>query len=282
MCISWQTEKLSLKCCSQSCSTALLECAFMDAQSVSAASRVRGHADPAAELIARAIERGHFRRPPAARREAARGRPRRALRRLPPSCPRGAGCASSGAGIIVEGAQQGRLRSPLRGRTKCGRSTRCARSCSARRPCGSSCRRTRMPIARLKRFNEDYESGSRGRGLPAACTRSNDRFHAELFRPLQQPADRLPHQDLHMEMTYAVRGAAFADPENLDKSRAPPPNHDPASGGHRFMGARADLRRPHPNHQGSIPRLQLRGPEASLTRFGVRSDDRNPAKSLRG
>jgi hypothetical protein len=25
--------------------------------------------------------------------------------------------------------------------------------------------------------------------------------------------------ELYMEMTYAVRGAAFADPENLDKSR---------------------------------------------------------------
>ncbi len=46
----------------------------------------------------------------------------------------------------------------------------------------------------------------------------NDRFHTELFR--------LCNNDLlvsliktYMDLTYAVRGAAFANPNNLEKSR---------------------------------------------------------------
>ena len=47
---------------------------------------------------------------------------------------------------------------------------------------------------------------------------TNDRFHAELFS-LCNNALLMSLIEPYMEMTYAIRRAAFASPENLDKSR---------------------------------------------------------------
>jgi len=72
-------------------------------------------------------------------------------------------------------------------------------------------------IARLKRLNEDYESAVEA-GDFHLIHETNDRFHTELFGLCNNPLI-VSLITLYMEMTYAVRGAAFAAPENLDKSR---------------------------------------------------------------
>ena len=88
--------------------------------------------------------------------------------------------------------------------------------------------RIRLPadpeaIARLKRINEDYERAVEA-GDFHRIHETNDRFHTELFGLCNNPL-LVSLINLYMEMTYAVRGAGFGDPENLDKSR----NH------HRIM-----------------------------------------------
>jgi DNA-binding GntR family transcriptional regulator len=72
-------------------------------------------------------------------------------------------------------------------------------------------------IQRLSRINDCYEEAVRS-GDFHRIHETNDRFHTELFC--------LCGNELlvsliinYMELTYAIRGAAFADPENLDKSR---------------------------------------------------------------
>jgi DNA-binding GntR family transcriptional regulator len=72
-------------------------------------------------------------------------------------------------------------------------------------------------IAHLSAINDDYGDAIRS-GDFRRIHESNDRFHTELFC--------LCRNDLlvsliktYMDLTYAVRGAAFADPENLGKSR---------------------------------------------------------------
>ena len=83
--------------------------------------------------------------------------------------------------------------------------------------------RIRLPatpeaIERLARINEEYERAV-DLGDFHKIHETNDRFHAELFG-LCNNAILVSLIELYMEMTYAVRGAAFADPENLDKSRS--------------------------------------------------------------
>ena len=72
-------------------------------------------------------------------------------------------------------------------------------------------------ILGLERINEEFESAVAA-GNFQHMHESNDRFHTELFR--------LCSNDLlvsliktYMDLTYAVRGAAFANPNNLEKSR---------------------------------------------------------------
>ena len=72
-------------------------------------------------------------------------------------------------------------------------------------------------IRRLSAINETYEEAVRS-GDFHRMHESNDRFHAELFRLCRN--DRLVSLiGNYMDLTYAIRGAAFADPENLDRSR---------------------------------------------------------------
>ena len=72
-------------------------------------------------------------------------------------------------------------------------------------------------IQGLDRINDEFEKAAAA-GDFRRIHEINDRFHTELFR--------LCNNDLlasliktYMDLTYAVRGAAFAKPENLDKSR---------------------------------------------------------------
>ncbi len=72
-------------------------------------------------------------------------------------------------------------------------------------------------IHRLARVNEEFDSAVVA-GDFQRMHELNDRFHTELFR--------LCNNDLlvsliktYMDLTYAVRGAAFANPNNLEKSR---------------------------------------------------------------
>ncbi len=72
-------------------------------------------------------------------------------------------------------------------------------------------------IQRLERVNEAFNSAIAA-GDFQRMHEFNDRFHTELFR--------LCNNDLlvsliktYMDLTYAVRGAAFANPKNLEKSR---------------------------------------------------------------
>ena len=107
-------------------------------------------------------------------------------------------------------------------------------------------------IARLKRLNEDYERAVEA-GDFHLIHETNDRFHTELFGLCNNPL-LVSLINLYMEMTYAVRGAAFAAPENLDKSR----------GHHRIMiqllsgadsWALAQICVDHiPAHEGPVPR----------------------------
>ena len=72
-------------------------------------------------------------------------------------------------------------------------------------------------IQRLARIDKDYERAIAA-GEFHKIHETNDRFHAELFRLCNN--DLLVSLiELYMEMTYAVRGAAFADRESLNKSR---------------------------------------------------------------
>ena len=68
-----------------------------------------------------------------------------------------------------------------------------------------------------KRINEDYERAVEAEDFHL-IHETNDRFHTELFGLCNNPL-LVSLINLYMEMTYAVRGAAFAAPENLDKSR---------------------------------------------------------------
>jgi len=72
-------------------------------------------------------------------------------------------------------------------------------------------------VQRLSAINDGYVEAVRS-GDFHRIHETNDRFHTELFG--------LCGNELlvslirnYMELTYAIRGAAFADPENLDKSR---------------------------------------------------------------
>ena len=72
-------------------------------------------------------------------------------------------------------------------------------------------------IRSLSSINDDYELAVRSRDFHR-IHETNDHFHTALFS--------LCGNDLlvslisnYMDLTYAIRGAAFADPENLDKSR---------------------------------------------------------------
>ncbi len=72
-------------------------------------------------------------------------------------------------------------------------------------------------IQKLARVNEEFDSAVVA-GDFQRMHELNDRFHTELFR--------LCNNDLlvsliktYMDLTYAVRGAAFANPNNLEKSR---------------------------------------------------------------
>ncbi|HTR11854.1 MAG TPA: GntR family transcriptional regulator [Roseiarcus sp.] len=83
--------------------------------------------------------------------------------------------------------------------------------------------RIRLPahpeaVDKLARINDAYERAVEAGNLHK-IHETNDRFHAELFG-LCNNALLVSLIELYMEMTYAVRGAAFADPENLDKSRS--------------------------------------------------------------
>ena len=80
-------------------------------------------------------------------------------------------------------------------------------------PAGASRRRSR----RLTAINADYEAAVDA-GDFERIHEANDLFHTELFR--------LCGNDLllqlvknYMDLTYAIRGAAFGDPENLETSR---------------------------------------------------------------
>lgn len=82
--------------------------------------------------------------------------------------------------------------------------------------------RIRLPVdadvvQRLTSINAEYESAVEA-GEFQRIHETNDRFHTELFR--------LCGNDLlvqlvknYMDLTYAIRGSAFADPENLETSR---------------------------------------------------------------
>ena len=72
-------------------------------------------------------------------------------------------------------------------------------------------------IARLTAINADYEAAVAA-GDFERIHEANDLFHTELFR--------LCGNDLllqlvknYMDLTYAIRGSAFGDPENLETSR---------------------------------------------------------------
>jgi DNA-binding GntR family transcriptional regulator len=184
-------------------------------QYVSATREPAAPADPAAEQIARAIERDIFRgrlRPGEKLREedlaerfgASRHHIREALLRL------------SRLGIVAKERNKG---ASVRQFTADEvRQIYEVREILQRQ----AALRIKLPadpdaIARLKRLNEDYESAVEA-GDFHLIHETNDRFHTELFGLCNNPLI-VSLINLHMEMTYAVRGAAFAAPENLDKSR---------------------------------------------------------------
>jgi DNA-binding GntR family transcriptional regulator len=148
-------------------------------------------ADPAAEPITRAIEHDIFRgrlRPGeqlreeelAERFEASRHQVRAALARL------------AQIGIVVEIVQrQAALRIALPAALE--------------------------TVQRLSTINDSYEEAVRS-GDFHRIHEANDRFHTELFSLCRNEL-LVSLINNYMELTYAIRGAAFADPENLDKSR---------------------------------------------------------------
>jgi DNA-binding GntR family transcriptional regulator len=72
-------------------------------------------------------------------------------------------------------------------------------------------------VQRLSTINDCYEDAAQS-GDFHRIHETNDRFHTELFG-LCGNALLVSLINNYMELTYAIRGAAFADPENLDKSR---------------------------------------------------------------
>ena len=182
---------------------------------VSARPEPSAPADPAAEQIARAIERDIFRgrlRPGEKLREedlaerfgASRHHIREALLRL------------SRVGIIVKERNRGasvrqftadELRQIYEVREILQRQA----ALRIKLPADSAA------IARLRLLDEDYERAVEA-GDFQLIHETNDRFHTELFGLCNNPL-LVSLINLYMEVTYAVRGAAFAAPENIDKSR---------------------------------------------------------------
>jgi DNA-binding GntR family transcriptional regulator len=80
----------------------------------------------------------------------------------------------------------------------------------------------RLPVAesdlsRLRAINAAYE-GAVDAGDFQRIHEANDLFHTELFRLCGN--ELLLHLvKSYMDLTYAIRGAAFGDPENLKTSR---------------------------------------------------------------
>jgi DNA-binding GntR family transcriptional regulator len=72
-------------------------------------------------------------------------------------------------------------------------------------------------VQRLSTINDCYEEAVRS-GDFHRIHETNDRFHTELFRLCGNEL-LVSLINNYMGLTYAIRGAAFADPENLDKSR---------------------------------------------------------------
>ena len=121
-------------------------------------------------------------------------------------------------------------------------------------------------VRKLEHINQEFDSAAEA-GQFQRMHEWNDRFHAELFR--------LCDNDLlvsliktYMDLTYAVRGAAFANPKNLEKSRTQ----------HRVMiqllsgsdsWALAQICVDHIQITKDQYLAAIRGPEASLTRIGV-------------
>jgi DNA-binding GntR family transcriptional regulator len=69
----------------------------------------------------------------------------------------------------------------------------------------------------LSSINDAYEDAVRS-GDFHRIHETNDRFHTELFSLCGNHL-LVSLISNYMDLTYAIRGAAFADPENLDKSR---------------------------------------------------------------
>ena len=186
-----------------------------DPSRASASSSAGPATDPAAELITRAIERDIFRgrlRPGeklreeelAERFEASRHHVRAALARL------------AQIGIVVKERNRGAF--VRRFTADEVRQIYEIREILQRQ----ATLRIALPAAletvqRLSAINDGYEEAVRS-GDFHRIHETNDRFHTELFG--------LCGNELlvsliknYMELTYAIRGAAFSDPENLDKSR---------------------------------------------------------------
>lgn len=180
------------------------------------ASQSRGPAaDPAAEQITRAVERDIFRgrvRPGeklreeelAERFEASRHHVRAALARL------------AQIGIVVKERNRGAF--VRRFTVDEVRQIYEIREILQRQ----AALRIALPAAleavqRLSTINDCYEDAVRS-GDFHRIHETNDRFHTELFG-LCGNALLVCLINNYMELTYAIRGAAFADPENLDKSR---------------------------------------------------------------
>ena len=106
-------------------------------------------------------------------------------------------------------------------------------------------------MQRLSTINDCYEDAVRS-GDFHRIHETNDRFHTELFG-LCGNALLVCLINNYMELTYAIRGAAFADPENLDKSRDHHRIMLRLLSGTEFLGACPDLRGPHSDHQGTVP-----------------------------
>jgi len=72
-------------------------------------------------------------------------------------------------------------------------------------------------IDRLRAINTDYEAAAEA-GDFQGIHRTNDLFHTELFRLCGNDL-LLQLVKTYMDLTYAIRGSAFGDPENLETSR---------------------------------------------------------------
>lgn len=72
-------------------------------------------------------------------------------------------------------------------------------------------------IHRLGQLNEEFDSAVAA-GEFQRMHELNDRFHTELFRLCNNEL-LVSLIKTYMDLTYAVRGAAFANPNNLEKSR---------------------------------------------------------------